>query len=488
MADRPEVDAMEAFFRERAGEAERQALERRERMVAEAHASVKAHDLDPDYYIAAARSCKQSGRLRETLEILRQGIGRCAPSAPLYEYYIERLEKCNRTEEAIAVAREAALLFPDELIFRLREALLLPILYDSQEQVDHYRWSFAEGLHKVKKEVPLDTAVDRQRALVAIGKNSNKYLGYQGHNDRKLQEQYGGWVHQIMAANFPRFAQAPSMPPHGAGGQLRIGYVSARFRETSVTKAFLGWLREGNRERIALFAYHASRRTDAITDQVRSAVENFRELGSAPGDAANTIRNDELHLLVFLDVGMEPHMTQLATLHLAPIACAAWDYPVTSGLPSIDYFLSGESMEPEDAQDHYSEKLVLLPGSESNYTKPVIPTVLLFKSRRDFGIRDDAIVYLSSQTVFKYLPLQDQLFAQIARSVPNSQFVFLVTNEIVRSDLERRLGRAFAAAGLDAADHRVLLPEKAMLDYWNLHRNADVILDTIGLSWRRVHI
>jgi protein O-GlcNAc transferase len=112
----------------------------------------------------------------------------------------------------------------------------------------------------------------------------------------------------------------------------------------------------------------------------------------------------------------------------------------------------------------------------------VIPIGLLFKNRRDFGIRDDAVVYLTSQTIFKCLPLQDHLLAQIARRVPNSQFVFLVTIEIVRSDLERRLSRAFAAEGLKAADHCVLLPEMAKLDYWNLHRNADVVLDTIGWS------
>ena len=138
-------DLMETLFRQRASEAELQAAERRERLLAEAHASLKANHRDPHCYIAAARTCKQIGRLHETLEILRQGIGLCAPSVPLYEYYIERLEKCNRTEEAIAAAREAALLFPDELIFRLREALLLPILYDTPEQVDCYRRRFTEA-------------------------------------------------------------------------------------------------------------------------------------------------------------------------------------------------------------------------------------------------------------------------------------------------------------------------------------------------------
>ena len=121
----------------------------------------------------------------------------------MYEYYIERLEKCNRTEEAIAVAREATALFPDEWIFRLREALILPVLYDSQEQIDQYRRRFTQGLQRIVEEISLDTATDRQRALMAISKNVNKYLGYQGCNDRKLQEQYGGLGSPDHGCKFP---------------------------------------------------------------------------------------------------------------------------------------------------------------------------------------------------------------------------------------------------------------------------------------------
>ena len=40
----------------------------------------------------------------------------------------------------------------------------------------------------------------------------------------------------------------------------------------------------------------------------------------------------------------------------------AWGHPMTSGLPTIDAFLSADAMEPPDAQDHYSEELVRLPG------------------------------------------------------------------------------------------------------------------------------
>lgn len=468
--------AIEAIFRRRSLQAEQ------EQRLAGARALIKGNDRDPNAYIAAARCCKQLGRLHETLDILHTGIARCLPNSALYEYYIERLEKCNRTEEAIAVANAAARLFPGEVIFKLREALLLPVLYDTPEQVDYYRRRYTEGLHKVISQVPISSLPERQRALVAVGKNSNKYLGYQGRNDRELQVLYGGWVHRILAANYPDWVQPRPMPVPGSDGKLRVGYISARFRDMSVTKMFLGWLREGRQEGIAAFAYHAGAQTDAVTDQVRSASESFQQLPSLLEDAAQAILADNIHILVFLDLGMDPWLTELAGLRLAATQCMAWDYPVTSGLPSIDYCFTGTLMEPEGAQAHYSETLFPLPGIGVSYTKPSIPVALLEKSRKDFNLREDAVVYLSPQSIFKYLPGQDILFAQIARRVPRSQFLFLLTNEIVRADFEKRLERAFASLGLRAADYCVLEREVTRLDYWNLHKLSDVVLDTIGWS------
>jgi protein O-GlcNAc transferase len=474
--------SMEDIFRRRTEEADRQALERRAQRLADARASVRENNRNPNSYIAAARCFKQMGELYEALDILRSGLDRCAPSPQLHEYYIERLEKCNRTEEAIAAARDAALLFPNELFFPLREALLLPVFYRTPEQVEQYRGRFTKGLQRIIGEVQLETPLDRQRAVEAIGKNVNKYLAYQGHDDRALNVAYGGWVHQIVKANYPQWTQPLPPPRTASDGRLRVGYVSSRFRDGSVTKAFLGWLREHNRAQVSVFAYHAHPAIDGITEQVRRSSEYFRQLPGPLAEAAKVVQADNLHILVFLDLGMMPWMTLLAALRLAPIQCMAWDYPVTSGLPTIDYYFTGDLMEVEDSHEHYSERLVRLPGVGVSYTKPVIPAALLIKTRRDFGLREDAVIYLSPQTVFKYLPRQDHLFAQMAMRVPNSQFVFLVTNEIVSADFKIRLGRAFAAVGLNAADHCVLLPEVSSLDYWNLHRVSDVVLDTIGWS------
>jgi predicted O-linked N-acetylglucosamine transferase (SPINDLY family) len=258
--------------------------------------------------------------------------------------------------------------------------------------------------------------------------------------------------------------------------------VSAYFHDHSVSQVFLGWLQYHNRDRFEVYAYHVGRATDAITDDVRRCSMRFRHLPDAFEETARAIRSDNLHILVFLDIGMAPITTLLAALRLAPIQAATWGHMTTSGLSTVDYFLSGELMEPPNGQSHYSEQLIRLPGVGICHRKPVIPKALLHHSRRDYGLREDAIIYLSSQSVFKYLPQHDDVYPAIANRLPASQFVFFAwKNDSVLADFQTRLERAFQAAGLRAADHCVYLRRQDIFGYWNVNLLADVYLDT--LEW-----
>ena len=59
---------------------------------------------------------------------------------------------------------------------------------------------------------------------------------------------------------------------------------------------------------------------------------------------------------------MDATTAKLAALRLAPVQAASWGHPETSGLPTIDYYLSAQALEPADAQENYTEKLVALPN------------------------------------------------------------------------------------------------------------------------------
>jgi len=126
---------------------------------------------------------------------------------------------------------------------------------------------------------------------------------------------------------------------------------------------------------------------------------------------------------------------------------------------------------------------VNLPGVGICYRKPVIPRPLFYRTRADFGIREDAVVYLSCQSTFKHLPEQDHAFAELAKRVPNAQFVFIIANDYLEADFRRRLERAFALAGLTSDGRLIFVPFP--LDwpaYLNLNSVSDVYLDTFEWS------
>jgi predicted O-linked N-acetylglucosamine transferase (SPINDLY family) len=178
---------------------------------------------------------------------------------------------------------------------------------------------------------------------------------------------------------------------------------------------------------------------------------------------------------------MDSLTTYIAGLRLAPIQCMTWGHPVTSGLPTIDYFLSSDLMEPQNAQFHYCEKLVSLPNIGICYQKPTIPEQT--KSRSDLNLREDAVIYLCCQSLFKYLPQFDSIFAQIALRVTQAQFVFISHPvSAITAQFKARLCRGFANFKLNYEDYCVILPRLERMDYLNLNLVSNIFLDTFSWS------
>ena len=81
---------------------------------------------------------------------------------------------------------------------------------------------------------------------------------------------------------------------------------------------------------------------------------------------------------------MSPLSMKLAGLRLAPIQATTWAHPVTSGFPTIDYFISNELMEAPRRGSHYTEEVFRLPKIGSSYPEPSLARALMTKTRRDF--------------------------------------------------------------------------------------------------------
>ena len=358
---------------------------------------------------------------------------------------------------------------------------MLPVLYEDESSVHRWRATYAAGLRDLHRWFSRIDASTAPRALAALSHRVNFYIGYQGQNDLDLQRDYAGLVNRAARLCFPQWSDQLPHIELGHGERIRIGYISAHLRSHSVAKLFIGWLEEHDRDRFEIFAYHNGEKVDDMTHRVRSSVEHFRHCPGQLEPLCRSVRADDLHVAVYLDV-RHRRMSVMSSLQLAPIQCVTWAYPQTSGNTAIDYFLSSDSMEPPDGDQHYSEKLIRLPGIGVFYHKPLVPRHLLTRQRSDFGLDPLRNLYLCCQSLFKYLPQHDDVFVEIARRDAKAQFAFLSMNDAVDRDLMTRLGSAFRKAGLSVTDHVTVVPQLSWLDYMNLNLLSDVFLDSLEWS------
>jgi predicted O-linked N-acetylglucosamine transferase (SPINDLY family) len=486
--------------------------------------------LQPDAVVAhhqLGHILNSQGRLDEAAFHLQQALA-IQPTAELHFSLGKTLEEQGRTEAAIVHFQAALKLRPDFAEAFWQEQLALPVLYDTPEQILSHRQRFCQGLNHLIAQLNLNTSAGRQFALRGIGSRTNFYLAYQGFDDRELQSQYGQLVHQVMAANFPQWVKQVAggrwqvagerreqrgqgkgfgkrASPLGMGEarnrretnssfklqdtksalsrspKIRLGYLSAHLMAHSAAAWVRGWVRAHDRDQFEIYCYHLSGRVDAITQEFRDISDVFRHLPGGLESICAQVIADQLDILVLTDIGMDPQTTQIAGLRLAPVQCTAWGHPVTSGIPTIDYYLSSQLMEPENAQQHYTEKLVLLPNIGICYPKPPLPE--LQQPRSAFGLQTDAVVYLCFQSPYKYLPQYDRVFAQIAQQVPRSRFVFLRHSSAHTVErFQNRLKQAFAEFQLNSADYCVFLPKLDRESYWSLNLACDVFLDSFEWS------
>lgn len=431
--------------------------------------------LSADIYWNLSQCYRQLDLLDEYFQILQQGIQVYPTDGRLHFTLIIDLRRNGRIQEAILSAEKACQDLPDDYTFKILKYLTVPSIYNNQEEIVFYRQRFIQGLQDLIEQTSLNTSQEKQSALAGIGRLTNFYLSYQAQNDIDLQRQYGKLIHEIMTANFPQWVELLSMPEVQPNQKIRIGYVSHYLHSYSGTLWLTGWLKYCERHNFEIYCYYTGNEPDAVTEKFREYSDFFYHIPYNLSAVCEQIIADKLHIVVYPEIGMNAQTMQMAALRLAPVQCVAWGHPVTTGLTTIDYFLSSELMEAENAQEHYSEKLIHLPNIGVSYPKPYIPPVV--KNRSDFGLSDDDILYLSCQAPFKYLPQYDFIFAEIARIVPQAKFIFLRGTL-----LQERLKRAFDALGLEFQDYCVFLNIPERLDYLMINLLSDVYLDTFTWS------
>src|SRR6202012_800714 len=99
------------------------------------------------------------------------------------------------------------------------------------------------------------------------------------------------------------------------------------------------------------------------------------------------------------------------SLRLAPVQISSWGHAETSGLPTIDYYLSADCFEPAGAQEFYSEQLVLLPHLGNRLQPFIQPDGDLDFAALNISL--DRPILICPGTPFKYQAAHDHVFVEI---------------------------------------------------------------------------
>ncbi|MDJ1181915.1 hypothetical protein [Roseofilum casamattae] len=381
-------------------------------------------------------------------------------------------------------SNKAAAIDPESLLPDFYRCMLqLPIVYRQPEEVLYSRQQYEQQLITLSEKL-----VQARRSSVAaladtVGYMTPFYLAYQSGDDLELMRLYGQIVTQIMAARYPQWAQELPIVSPQPDEAIRVGIVSGNFYRHSVWKAIVkGWIARLDREKFHLIGYALNKTQDEETEFARSCLSKLVTGSHKTEEWGQLIQADRPHILLYPEVSMNSKSIQLSALRLAPVQATTWATYVTSGLPTIDYFLTGALIEPKRAEEQYLEKLVQLPNLGMYYTP--LQETLASEQRNDFGLRPSAIVYFCAQSLFKYLPQYDWLYPHIARLVGDCQFIFMKhkTSEAQTKILSKRLQNAFAAEGLDLEQYVVMQPAVSNAGYHRLNDLADIFLDSIGVA------
>ena len=382
------------------------------------------------------------------------------------------LDAGRATFNSVARAR------PDWLKAVVARDLALPMLYENDQHIADSNAGFMAGITSIEARLfgdgwPVTEAVE------AVSGYAPFYLHYQGLDNTALQQRFGHIVETVTKRAWPQFAEPVPWKTRSHGGRLRVGFVSAYLRRHSVGLFFGDWICQLDAQKFESFVWYTGEASDSVTDNIRSHSAHFAHVASDIDAVANAIHASRLDILIYLDVGMHPHAQVLASLKLAPIQCATFGHPVTTGLAGVDYFLSADAAEPEIAQQHYTEKLIRLPGFAISYARPEVSRQRmpgrLTNSQRPF--------VLCAQPLFKLLPHFDHVVARIARELPGCRLAFIESLwPLVNLSFFSRLSGVLRKAGIDPEKTLEMLPIMPYADYLGALATADVVLDTSGFS------
>lgn len=257
--------------------------------------------------------------------------------------------------------------------------------------------------------------------------------------------------------------------------RLRLGYLSADFRQHAVAVVIAELIERHDRARVEVFAYSIGEDDrSSLRQRLMRGFEHFTDVASLSAHrVAERIRADGVDVLVDLTGWTAGGRVESLALRCAPIQVSWLGYAGTLGHSRLaDYVIGDPEITPLCDRELYAERIVQMPHTYMPAdTTRVVPDA---PSRESQGLPSEAFVLCSFNNAYKFNPPLFDLWCSLLREMPDAVLWLPRHSEQVGGNLTKEIvRRGIAADRLVLADR--IESEEAHLGRLQL---ADLALDT----------
>ena len=428
----------------------------------------------------------RTGRIDAGVTLFRE-YARDHPEDPrgLYNFGLA-LANANNPTEAIELQYRALKLRPDYPEAHNALALALELLGRKDDALYHYEqavtakpdfadaWSnFAVNLSEQGR---CDDAITCLRRSLhfrpdapAIHSNLLLLLNYSSSVSAvQLRAEHEDWGRRFTTPVQPRPSPHPPLDP---ARRLRIGYLSADFRQHTIAEFIGALFRYHDRANVEVFAYSNVLHDDDTTARLRALADHWRSIRAlSDGQTAELIRSDAIDILIDLAGHTAGNRLIVFAHRPAAIQVALFGYPNTTGLEAIDLRISDPVSDPPGVtESQYLEKCLRLPEVPWVYVPPTDAPDVSHLPASDRKVFTFGCLNNSAKISDRCL----ESWGKLIQSLPGSRLVLLAGQS---QSAQKRLSERFVKAGI-LRDRIQLVARLPRQQYFEAYHGIDIALD-----------
>jgi len=358
---------------------------------------------------------------------------------------------------------------PDHIGYKINRNLLIPPICETSKEISYFRNEYEKGIELLKKYKYFN-----KNPAQSIGTHFF-YLAYHNEDNLKIMKNTSSLFRKILPnINYT----SKNIEIDKNKDKIKIGFISEFLTNHTVGRIFNGFIKNLNKKKFEIVVFHTSQTKEGLLkNEIDNAADKVNTLSNEITSQHKEIENEKLDILFYTDIGMSPTTYFLAFSRLAPIQIVSWGHTETTGIDTIDYFLSSRFFESNIKYNKYSERLICLNQIPAFYEP--IKNIKLNKTRSELGLPENVNLYGCPQSLFKLHPDFDMVMSSILKK-DNKGYIILVEGKENESKekywseaLQKRWSKSFPILNKKV----IFLKRLSQSDYLSLCKCVDVLLD-----------